>query len=161
MDRSTTFIMACLALFSTGCDQIGEQASKAVEQRVQNETDKLVDKAIGTVDKALDSVGPNTPKDGTKPKIITENSLQAAGISASSLTINESTNRVASVYCTFEKELDSSIEARFLTKTGSEIGRARQRIVVKAGAGQFVEFPIDPRTNINEILTVSVGVRKP
>ncbi len=160
MDKSTTFILACLAILSTGCDQIGEQASKAVEQRVQKETDKIVDKAIGSVDKALDSVGSNIPKDGVKPKITTENSFQAAGITASSLTINESANRAASVYCTFEKEVDSSLEARFLNKNGLEIGRARQRISVKAGAGQFVEFPIDPRTSIGEILTVSVGVRK-
>lgn len=159
MDRFRTLLMAFLAVLATGCDQIGEQATKAVEQRVQKETEKLVNKAIGSVEKTLDPAGAGLLKEENKPKVVAEGSLQVAGVAVTGLTITESPSRAAAVYCTFEKGMNSALEARFLSKAGAEIGRAQQRVSAKPGSGQFVEFEIDPRTSVQEILTVSI--RKP
>lgn len=160
MDKSTTFILCCLAILSTGCDQLGEQASKAVEQRVQKETDKIVDKAIGSVDKAVESITSGKESTGRKPNLIQDASLEAAGAAITSLSINESPNRTMHVYFTFEKNIDSAIEVKFINKAGFEIGRSQQRVSVKAGAGHFFDFTIDPRTNISEIVSVRVMTRK-
>lgn len=164
-DRSTLSlqaslaILAVLAFLATGCDQIGEQTSKAIEARVQKETGDLLEKTMGSVDKTISSVGSRLAKNGSKPKVVAHDSLLASGISPTSLTISETPGRMAAVYCTLEKPLDSILEARFLDMTGAEIGRVQQRVTAKAGAGLFIEFPIDSRTNIQDILTVSV--RKP
>ena len=108
--------LAILAILATGCDQIGEQASKAVEQRVQQETGNLVEKAIGAVDKTLDGVGSKLTKGGTKPRLAADSSLQLAGITPTSLTVQESPGRIVSIYCTFEKASDATLEVRFLNK---------------------------------------------
>lgn len=156
MDTSKFLLLNGLAILTTGCDQIGAQASKAVEQRVQQETGNLVEKAIGSVEKTITSVGSQLTKNGTKPKIVPHDSILAAGISPTSLTLTESPERVAAIYCTFEKPFDSMLEVRFQDRTGTEIGRAQRRVVAKAGAGQFIEFPIDPRTNLKDILTINI-----
>ena len=160
--KSTSSLLASLAILAflaTGCDQIGERASKAVEARVQKETSDLLEKTMGSVDKTINSVGSRLAKNGSRPKVVAHDSLLASGISLTSLAIRETPERMAAVYCTLEKPLDSRLEARFLDMTGAEIGRVQQRVNAKAGAGLFIEFPIDPRTNIQDILTVSV--RKP
>ncbi len=125
----------------------------------QQETDKLVKKAIDSVDKTLDSASALATKKDGKPKIVADASLQSAGVSATSLTIREASPRAASIYLTFEKALDSRLEAKFMSETGAEIGRAQQRVLATAGEGRFVDFPIDTRTSIGEIRTISV--RKP
>ena len=154
--RASLATLAILAFLATGCDQIGEQAGKAVEQRVQQEAGSLMDKAIGSVDKTLVGVGSQLTKGGIKPRLVADPSLQVEGITPTSLTIQESPGRVISIYCTFEKASDSMLEVRFLNKSGAEIGRAQRQVSAKAGAGQFTEFPIDPRADIREIVTVSV-----
>jgi len=164
-DKSSLSLLASLAtlaipvFLATGCDQIGAQASKAVEQRVQQETGDLMEKAIGSIDKTISSVGSQLSKNGSKLQVVSDGSLQPAGVSPTSVAIREAPERMAAVYCTFEKALDSTLEARFLNAAGAEIGRVQQRVTAKAGAGQFIEFSIDPRTNIQEI--VMVRVRKP
>lgn len=156
MDKFALYLMACLAILGTGCDQIGAQASKAVEQRVQQETDSLMEKAMGSVDQTIKSVGTHLGKNGSAPKVVAHGSLLATGISPTSLTLTEAPVRVASVYCTFERPFDSMLEVRFMNSTGAEIGRAQQRVAAKAGAGQFIEFPIDSRTNLKDILTITI-----
>jgi hypothetical protein len=156
MDKSTLLLTACLAILATGCDQIGAQASKAVEQRVQKETGDLMEKAMGSVDKTLGSVGSQLTKNGNKPRVVAHESLLAAGISPTSLTMRETPERVAAIYCTFEKPFNSTLEVRFLDRTGAEIGRAQLPTLAKAGAGQFIEFPIDSRTNLKDIFTINI-----
>lgn len=156
MDKFALYPMACLAILATGCDQIGAQASKAVEQRVQQETDSLMEKAMGSVDQTIKSVGTQLGKGGSAPRVVAHGSLLAAGISPTSLTLTETPARGASVYCTFEKPFDSMLEVRFMNSTGTEIGRAQQQVSAKAGGGQFIEFPIDSRTNLKDILTITL-----
>jgi hypothetical protein len=158
MDKSMFFVMACCPFLMVGCDQIGEQAGKSIEQRVQQETNKLIDKALGSADKVRGSAEKalNGPDIAGKPKVIAE--VSAAGITPTLLNIQEKPTPVVSVYCTFDRTMDGPLEARFLNSEGAEIGRAKAKVRAKVGEGQFVEFPIDPRTPITDIAKTTLRV---
>lgn len=156
MDKSTGFFLVCMSIVLVGCDQIGEQASKAVEKRVQDETSKLVDKALGSVDKTINAVASPKLSKSKTPALSVDKSLNSAGIAATSLHVKSTPEPSASVYLTFSRAEESVLEARFSNHSGEEIGRSRQKIRVQSGDGKFVEFPIDPRTRIEDIRTVWV-----
>ena len=151
MEKATRLLITALALMTIGCDQLGEQATKAIESRLQQETDKMVDKAINAVDKTVGSVESKRSKDASKPNLIADESLLLAGVSP---TNSAFAGQSIAIYCTFEKTLEASLEARFLNEAGAEIGRSQQGVNVKTGAGRFIEFAVDPRIHINEIRTI-------
>jgi hypothetical protein len=152
MQKTLFPVMICLPFLFSGCDQIGEQTTKAIEQRVQQETGKLIDKALGTADKVLKDT------EAGKPSVEADASLAAAGVTPTLMNIQEKPARVASVYCTFERPLDGSLEARFLNSAGAEIGRAREKVRAKAGDGRYVDFQLDPRTPVPDIATTRLLV---
>lgn len=149
-------LLAGAALFLAGCDQVGEQASRAVEQRVQQEANKLVDKALGSVDQTLDAVTRRKPSDPKAPALSGDPSLQAAGMAPTQLHLKAAPEPCVSVYFTFEKAGESTLEARYRNRAGEEIGRSRQKVRVEAGDGRFVAFAVDPRTRVEDIHAVSV-----
>ena len=151
MDKSMFFVMVCSSGLVVGCDQIGEQAGKSIEQRVQQETRKLLDQALGSADQVLS--GADTKRSA---KAVVE--ISAAGITPTLLNVQEKPRRIASIYCTFDRTLEGPLEARFLNSDGAEIGRAKAHVRAKAGEGQFVDFPIDLRTPLSDIATTSLGV---
>lgn len=151
--------LAFLTLFYPACDQIGGQASRTVEQRVQQEANKLMDKALGSADKVIDTLGGNSDEkqQGLKPTITTDGSLQVHGLAPTTATLQPS---AASVYCTAERIFEGRLEARFLDKAGVEIGRSQQQMSAPAGSAQFVEFKLDPRTPVADITTINMRVPK-
>lgn len=149
-------LLACAALLLAGCDQVGEQASKAVEQRVQQEANKLVDKALGSVDQTLDAVTRRKPSDPKAPVLSGDPSLQAAGMVPTQLHVKAAPEPRVSVYLTFEKAGESTLEARYRNRAGEEIGRNRQKVRVEAGDGRFVEFAVDPRLRTEDIQSVAI-----
>lgn len=156
MGKSMVFAMASVVFLFAGCDQIGEQTSQAIEQRVQQETGKWVEKAIDSSGRILRSF--ETPKGEKKPKLMGDESVQAAGITPTLLNLQEAPVRVASVYCTFNRSLDRPLEARFLNHAGAEIGRVKVNLSATAGGGRFIDFPIDSRIPISEIAVTSLRV---
>ncbi len=145
-----------LSLLALGCETAADQASRAVEQRVQEKTQVLVGKALGSVDKALQSAGSLVPKGGGGANLSADESLGPAGMAATSLHLKGAPEPRASVYLTFERAGRFTLEVRYLNGAGGEIGRKRQRIQARAGDGRFIEFPIDPRTRVENIHTVQV-----
>ncbi len=154
MDKTLTFFLACTSILLVGCEQVGEQAGKAVEKRVQQEADKLVEKAIGSVDKTLDAVTNRKPADPKATALTADASLKAAGMAATSLHVKPAPESRVSVYVTFEKAGESTLEARFRNQAGEEIGRDRQKVRAQEGDGKFVEFALDPRIRTEDIQTV-------
>lgn len=149
-------LMPVVALLSLGCDQAADQASRAVEQRVQEETNKLVDKALGSVDKALQSAGNIVAKDGKGITLVPDAGLKAAGLAATTVQVKAAPEPKASVYMTFERAGQHTLEVRYRNAAGEEIGRSRQKVQAREGDGLFVEFPIDPRTPVADIRSVAV-----
>jgi hypothetical protein len=156
MEKSMFFVLVCSSFLIVGCDQIGEQAGKSIEQRVQQEANKLIDKALGSADKVLGSADKVLNGSDTKGKAKVVAEASAAGITPTLVNYQEKPARVASVYCTFDQTMDGIMEARFLNVDGAEIGRAKTKVRAKVGAGQFVDFPIDPRIPITDIATTSL-----
>lgn len=156
MEKSMCFTLVCSSFLILGCDQLGEQASKSIEQRVQQETSKLIDKALGSADKVLGAADKALNGSDTKVKVVAETS--AAGITPTLVNFQEKPARIGSVYCTFNQTMDGPLEARFLNTEGAEIGRGKAKVRAKAGEGQFIDFPIDPRTPIADIAITSLRV---
>jgi hypothetical protein len=152
MGKTLFPVMIFFPFLISGCDQVAEQAAKAIEQRVQQETGKLIDKALGTADKVLKDT------EAGKPSVEADASLAAAGVMPTLVNIQEKPARIASVYCTFERPLDGSLEARFLSRAGTELGRAREKVKAKAGDGRYVDFQLDPRTPVLDIATTRLLV---
>lgn len=59
----------------------------------------------------------------------------------------EGDNRLT-VYCIFDKALDRNITFTLFDEAGEEYGRARVRLVGKAGDARNVDVVFDPRTDI-------------
>ena len=154
-----TFAMTSIigvSLLALGCETAADQASRAVEQRVQEKTQVLVDKALGSMDKALQSAGSLVSKGSGNGTLSADESLSAAGMAATTLHLKGAPEPRASVYLTFERTGRFTLEVRYLNAAGGEIGRNRQRVQAQAGDGRFIAFPVDPRTRVEDIRTVLV-----
>ena len=152
MQKTLLHILVCFSFLIGGCDQLGEQTSKAIEQRVQQGTGRLMDKVLDTADKVLNGTEPG------KPSVVADASLAAAGVTPTLVNIQGKPTRIASVYCTFERPLNGSLEARFLNSAGTEIGRVREKVKANAGDGRYVDFQLDPRTPLPDIATTRLLV---
>lgn len=156
MNTFATTSILCLSMLGLGCDTAADQASRVLEQRVQEKTNVLVDKALGSAEKALQSAGSLVSKGSGERDLGADVSLRVAGMAATAVHVKGAPEYRASVYLTFERAGQFTLEVRYLNDAGMEIGRNRQRVQAKAGDGKFLEFPIDPRTRVEDIRVVQV-----